>query len=679
MASTNAQIAEFENWLLKKKGLQFSSYEELWSWSAHNVADFWESVWKYFDMESPTPYRTVLENQEMLKAKWFPGAQANYVQRMFKYANENHEAGHPAIVFQNENMDSPQETSWPELERQVGAFATYLRSLGVKPGDRVCALVSNTPQAITAFLGCASIGAIWSACSIEMGAAGVLDRFRQIEPTVLIAANGYTFAGEKIDRTDTVIQILESLPTVKSFILLSQLGTPDLSSFRIERKNLDYHHFEQAIAAKSSTKPLWLPFEHPMWIVFSSGTTGLPKPIVHSHGGVMIEALKFGAFHNNLQPSFRASDRYHWYSNPNWIIWNLQICVLMCGTTICIYDGSPNGRKEKVDWGTLWKFAAKTKATYFGAGAAFYGACEKMGLIPGDVADLSSIKTIGSTGSPLAENSYDWIWSNLPKVNGKNIWIHNFAGGTDFAGCFWGGLPTIPLVKGEMQVRCLGAAVYAYGEPDSNGVGKPLTEEVGELVCTEPMPSMPLYFWNDPSGSRYFESYFSIYRHADGRPIWRHGDWLKITKTGSGIIFGRSDTTINRSGIRMGTGELYRAVESAAEVLDSLVIDFEYLGRESYMPLFVVLKPGLTLDDALKNKLKDLIKKNLTPKHVPSEILQVPAVPRTLSGKKMELPIKKILMGEAPAKVLNRDAMSNPSSVAWFEDFAKQRDLGART
>ena len=398
-------------------------------------------------------------------------------------------------------------------------------------------------------------------------------------------------------------------------------------------------------------------------MVYSSGTTGLPKAIVHGHGGVVIEALKAGAFHNNLGPSVETGDRFHWYSATGWIMWNSQVAGLLGGTTVCIFDGSPAGPQGAHDWTTLWRFVAAAGVSFFGAGAAFYASCLKAGIEPAQVADLSKLRALGATGSPLAIDCYRWVYAQMPKVDGRDIWLTPISGGTDFAGAFVAGLPTLPVVEGEMQCRCLGAAVEAWDE-----AGQHHTDEVGELVCVKPMPSMPLYFWNDPDQARLRGSYFDMYPG-----VWRHGDWIRITPRGGAIIYGRSDATINRHGIRMGTAELYRAVEAETEVLDSLVVDLEYLGRESYMPLFVVLRDGLTLDDTLMRRLREGIKTALSARHVPNEIFQVSAIPRTLSGKKMELPVKKLLMGTPAEQVFKLDAMANAGAVSWFVEFAQQR------
>ncbi len=647
------RLAVYQRWLQATKGLHFSTYEALWQWSVSDLPAFWQSIWDYFEMHSPTPATAVLSEARMPGAQWFVGAQVNYAQQVFRHADMAHAMGHPALVFANEDLLAQgvcREVSWPDLRRQVAHFAAALRDMGVQQGDRVCAVLPNTPQTAAVFLAVASLGAIWSICSPDMGPVAVLDRFKQIEPKVLVACDGYTWAGVHHDRRAVIDEVLSQLPSVAHAVR----GGAQLEAL-LAGPSLHEPTFE----------PVWVPFDHPLWVVYSSGTTGLPKPIVHGHGGIILEGLK-GTLHNNLGPSVETSDRFHWFSTTGWIMWNCQISGLLTGTTCCLFDGSPSGPSGAPDWSTLWCFAGLSKATFFGAGAAFFASCLKADVHPLLQADLSHLRAVGSTGSPLSNECYDWIWARCPTVDGAPIWIDCISGGTDFAGAFVAGHAGLPTVRGEMQCRCLGAAVYAWNE-----AGQAVVDEVGELVCTQPMPSMPLYFWKDEGHQRYRESYFDMYPG-----VWRHGDWIRITphpQAHGAIIYGRSDATINRQGIRMGTAELYRAVEALPEVLDSLVVDLEYLGRESYMPLFVVLRAGVNLDAALLSRIKNSIRTALSPRHVPNEVWQVEAIPRTLSGKKMELPVKKLLMGADPSRVMNRDAMANAQSVAWFVEFAQRR------
>lgn len=648
------RLLHYQRWLQAQRGLSFPDYDTLWRWSVDDLPAFWQSIWDHFDIQSPTPHECVLDREVMPGARWFEGAQVNFAHQVFRHADAAHAAGHPAIVFADEELlarDGLREVSWPGLRAQVAAFARALQRLGVEPGDRVVAVLPNTPQTVAVFLAVASLGAIWSICSPDMGPVAVLDRFRQIEPKVLLACDGYTWAGRHHDRRAHVDAVLAQLPTVRHAI-------------RGERIDALLAGADDPLPG-APLEPRWLPFDHPLWIVYSSGTTGLPKPIVHGQGGILVEFLK-GTLHNDLGPTVETADRFHWFSSTGWIMWNAQLAGLLAGTTICVFDGNPGGPAAAPDWTTLWRFAGLARCTFFGAGAAFFASCLKADVHPAQAADLSALRAVGSTGSPLSEECHDWIWQRCPPVDGGPVWIDAISGGTDFAGAFVGGNVSLPQRRGVMQCRWLGAAVEAWSED-----GRPLVDEVGELVCTRPMPSMPLRFWNDPGDARCRESYFEMFPG-----VWRHGDWIRITPEGGAVIYGRSDATINRHGVRMGTAELYRAVEALPEVVDSLVVDLEMLGRESWMPLFVVLREGLVLDAALDARIRRAIREALSPRHVPSDIHQVAAVPRTLSGKKMELPVKKLLLGAAPEKVLNRDAMANADCVDWYVAFAARRAAG---
>ncbi|MHB0774072.1 acetoacetate--CoA ligase [Halomonas sp. WWR20] len=633
-----SRLHDYMQWLERHHGLHFEDYEALWTWSVEHLETFWESLWQYFDIRHSAPYEYVLDQRIMPGARWFEGARLNLAEQLFRFHQEDGER--PAILSRSE-LRPLQTLSWRELHEQVAAAAQGLREWGVGPGDRVVAYLPNVPETVVAFFACASLGAIWSSCSPDMGRRSVLDRFRQIDPKVLIAADGYRYGGKDYDRLEVVAELQQALPTLEKVVLLPYLD-PGASL----PESLAW---EALIERQASPQFEQVPFDHPLWVVYSSGTTGMPKPIVHGHGGALLEGLKGHALHLDLGPR----DRFMWFTTTGWIMWNAQISGLLVGSCICLYDGNPG----YPDLGMLWRFAGETGMTFFGAGAAYFGNCKKAGVEPGRLADLRHLRSVGSTGSPLAEESYHWLQAQL-----GDVLIAAISGGTDVAANFVGACPIKPVIAGEMQCRPLGVATQALDD-----AGNALVDAVGELVVTAPMPSMPLYFWNDEGDRRYRESYFETY---PGR--WRHGDWIRITPRGGGIIYGRSDTTINRHGIRMGTAEIYRVVEEFPEVLDSLVVDLEYLGRASCMPLFVVLAPETVLDDALASRLKAAIRDNLSARHVPNEVIAVAEIPRTLTGKKMELPVKKLLLGMPLDQAANPDAMVNPDSLRCFMHMAER-------
>ncbi len=688
------QIRLYRDWLTAKRGLTFDSYAAMHHWSVTDLSAFWQSIWDYFDVQSPTPHTSVVQG-DMPQARWFAGAQVNYVAQVFRHVEAAHAADLPAIISHSEESlasgASARHISWPALKRQVATLALHLKAQGVQPGDRVAAYLPNIPEAMVAFLATASIGGVWSVCAPDMGTAAVLDRFKQIEPKVLMATDSVTYGGKQMDRSAVVEELCAGLPTLEHVIVLSKSGAINSGA---NRPTIHWHEAlneAQKDAEIALFKPLWLPFDHPLWIVYSSGTTGLPKPIVHGHGGTLIVALALKVLHNDVGCSYHPNsfgERYHWYSSTGWVMWNAQTSGLLNGTTCAIFDGNPGGTKDKPDWTTLWRFAANTGATFFGAGAAFFANCMKAGVDLSHCGDLSHVRALGSTGSPLSIEAQQWgtdqfaamgtpersdgppLASSAPsggsephgvgERGGNAIWFCNISGGTDFAGAFIGGNRELPQIPGQMQCRLLGCAVESWNE-----AGEPVIDEVGELVCTQPIPSMPLYFWGDEGNQRYLSSYFDMYPS-----VWRHGDWLKITPAGGCIIYGRSDATINRHGLRMGTSELYSAIEALPEVMDSMVVDLEYLGKDSYMPLFVVLRAGVVLDDGVRSKLNNAIKTALSPRFVPNEIFSVAEIPRTLTGKKQELPIKKLLLGAPIDKVVNRDAMANPACLDWYVRFA---------
>jgi acetoacetyl-CoA synthetase len=638
----NSNLRDYRDWLQAHHKNAFDDYESIWRWSIEKPSRFWESIWEYFAVSSSSPYREVMSVDPMPYSRWFEGSRLNYAEHLFRRASDER----PALLFQSER-EALRAVSWRELRARTAALSAFLRARGVRPGDRVAAFLPTIPEATTAFMATCALGAVWSSCSPDFGVNGVVDRFGQIEPKVLFVADGYQYNGKVFDKMEAARALVAALPTLETVIFIPYLD-PKADHRPIDKAVA----WREAVAEKSeeSLRFEQVPFSHPIWVLYSSGTTGAPKAIAHSHGGVLLEHLKYLAFHNDVHEG----ERFFWYSTAGWMMWNFAQAALLLGASVVLYDGSP----AYPDLGVLWRLAEQAGIHHFGVSAPYLVACMREGLEPGRRFDLRLLRSIGSTGAPLPPEAFDWVYRQVK----KDIWLCSMSGGTDVCTAFVGGCPWLPVYKGEIQCRALGCALEAYDDE-----GRPRLEEVGEMVLTQPMPSMPVYFWNDPGHARYLESYFDTFPG-----VWRHGDWVRITKRGTLVIEGRSDATLNRQGIRIGTAEIYRAVETIAEVKDSLIVNLELSGGRHFMPLFVVLIEGARLDEELRARIRQTLRDTYSPRHVPDEIVEAPDIPYTISGKKLEAPVKKILLGHPIDRTANLSALRNPEALDFFVDFARR-------
>ena len=647
-------MAAFMRGVGERRGRPFEDYFDLWRWSVRELEEFWASIWELYGVRASRPYERVLDTRAMPGAHWFEGAELNYAENVISRHGDPDEIA----VWHASELRELGSLTWGELAAEVASVAGGLRSLGVARGDRVCAYMPNIPETLIAFLACASIGAVWSCAAPEFGARSVIDRFAQIEPVVLLAVDGYRHGGKDFERGAAVQSLREGLPTLKDTVLVPYLSDAHwpTGGGRAAGELTWAQLRERGAGAELTFEQV--PFEAPLWVLYSSGTTGLPKAIVHGHGGILLEQLKKGFLHLDL----RRGDRMFWFTTTGWMMWNFLVGCLLTDAAIVLYDGSPG----YPDLGALWGLAQRTGMTCMGASAGLMASCEKAGVEPRRDFDLSALRAIGSTGSPLAPESFRWVYEHVK----PDVWLFSTSGGTDVCTAFVGGAPVLPVYEGELQCRALGCAVETWDEDGRSVVG-----EVGELVVTEPMPSMPVCFWGDPDGSRYRESYFSMFPG-----IWRHGDWAQITARGGMVISGRSDATINRQGVRMGTSEIYRAATSIAEVIDALVVDIPRPGSggELQMILFVVLGEGARLDESLTAQIRRRIREDCSPRHVPDEVHQIEEVPRTLSGKVLEVPVKRILMGTAPGEAASVDSLANPRSLDYFVELAGRSACQAR-
>jgi acetoacetyl-CoA synthetase len=629
----DSNLYQYMQWLQHSRNLSFEDYHELWQWSVKQTDDFWISLFEYFNILYDGQALPVSDQAPMPRTSWFPNVQLNYAEHIFRKENST-----PAIIFQSEK--SSRKIPWTELRSETASLQQLLISQGLQVGDRVAGYLPCIPEATIGLLATTSLGAIWTSCSPDFGTQAVVDRFAQVEPKVLIAVDSYTYGGKTFDKTEVIDTLIRVMPSLKCVVVISEKEST-LNSEKI-------FYWRNLQPPEAPLKFVRVPFSHPLWILYSSGTTGLPKAIMHSQGGILLEHLKYGAFHNDYKPG----DRCFWYTTTGWMMWNYIHGSLLAGATMVLYDGSPAYPNLDV----LWKFAQDHFINHFGTSAGFILANQKAETTPNQY-DLKSLRSIGSTGSTLPVEGFDWVYKNIK----SDVWLTSMSGGTDVCSAFVGGNPLWPVYAGEIQCRALGCSLEAFNEH-----GKSVVEEVGEMVITKPMPSMPVRFWNDPEFKRYTESYFEMFPG-----IWRHGDWTKITPRHGVIIYGRSDATLNRAGIRIGTSEIYRAVDKVEEVKDSMIICIEKSGGEFWMPLFVILKEGVELNDTLIKKINSIIRSQNSPRHVPDEIISVPDLPYTVSGKKTETPVKKILMGKDPQQVVNAGSLRNPESMNFFIQLAR--------
>ncbi len=636
VAVERSRMAAFRRWLRAERGLDLAGYDALWAWSVAEPEAFWDAVAAFFEVAFHDPPERVLDARVMPGTRWFPGATLNYAEHALR-PGEGKGDGDIAVVFRRED-GLTERLTYGDLRARVAAARATLAELGVVRGDRVVALLPNSPHALVAFLATASLGAVWSSCSPDFGVRAVVDRFAQIEPVVLIAVDGYVYNGREFDVRPVVDQLRGQIPSLRATVLVPYLGGGETVADAVDWNDVLARHTGADLAYEP------VPFDHPLWVLYSSGTTGLPKGIVQGHGGITLEHLKALGLHSDLGPG----ERFFWFTTTGWMMWNLLISGLLVGSTVVLYDGSP----AHPDLSALWQLAADERITYFGTSAPYIQSCLKEGLRPGSTHDLSSLRAVGSTGAPLTPEGFRWVTDAV----GAGVQVASVSGGSDLCTAFVGAAPDVPVWLGELSCRMLGAPVAAYDE-----AGHEVVDEVGELVITGPMPSMPIYFWNDLDGSRLREAYFE---HFPG--VWRHGDWIRITPRGSAVIYGRSDSTLNRGGVRMGTSEFYRVVEGFPQVEDSLVIDTSGAGSsDGQLLCFLVLAPGVELED-VEPTLRKALRSQLSPRHVPDRFVVIDEVPRTLNGKKCEVPVKKILAGMPAEQAVSRDALRSPESLAPF-------------
>ncbi|MGI9543959.1 MAG: acetoacetate--CoA ligase [Cyclobacteriaceae bacterium] len=634
-----SNLKKFEDWLRNNKGLSFENYEALWRWSTENVAEFWESIWEYFEVKADQKYHTVLSG-EMPEVQWFEGATLNYAEHLFRHKSNDR----PALIFRSERADTRQ-ISWKELEQNAVALKQYLLANDIGRGDRVAAYLPNIPDAIISVIAVNSLGAIWSCCSPDFGVNTVIDRLSQIEPKLLIATDGYQYNGKAYSRIEEVKKIRSQIGSIKNQVLIPYL---DPSAKLNETGVITWEELMQQFSKEDALTFTPVDFSHPIWVLYSSGTTGIPKAITHSHGGVLLEHLKYMAFHNDVH----RGENFFWYTTTGWMMWNFLQASMLVGATPVLFDGSPGFPNLDV----LWQLSQDLPIHHFGTSAPYLTACMKQKLQPGENFDLSTLRSLGSTGAPLPPEAFNWIYQSVS----KEVWLCSMSGGTDVCTAFVGGCPSKPVYKGLIQCRGLGCAMKAYDED-----GKSMTGSVGEMVIEQPMPCMPIYFWNDSENQRYKASYFERFPK-----VWRHGDWINIYEDGSLMIQGRSDATLNRKGIRIGTAEIYSVLDGIPGIKDSLVLNLEKSGGDDIMPLFVVCDSGVSLTVELKEKINQALKIQCSPRHVPDLIIQAPDIPYTLSGKKMEVPAKKVLLGMNVSKTMNKDAVRNPQAFEFLVGFA---------